>query len=141
VHLTIARVLTPVIAAYLITGCAFFTGTRQDVKISTNLAGAQIYVDGQLYGTSAGDGVPMTVNLKKSEPHVVMVSKEGYETTTGRFDKTLSSAGMADVIGAWIWLLPIITVITGHAYKLEPDTMFVPLEPAVAKAPSSQPAN
>jgi hypothetical protein len=126
---SVVMVLLPCLTAYFIWGCAFATGgLLQEVPVTTNVSGAKIMVDGQPYGNSPDGGAPLIVNLKRNKPHFVTASKDGYESSTRSLEKTLNSLGMLDAIGAAIWLLPIVTLITGQAWELEPESLYLPLD-------------
>ena len=122
-------ILTTLSVSCLVLGCAFVTGRYQNVLITTNVPDAKVFVDGQPFGVSKGEGTPLIANLKKSKEHYVTATKDGYESTTRSLHATLSGIGILDVIGAALFLLPIITVLTGHAYELEPDSLYLPLDP------------
>jgi hypothetical protein len=99
--------------SYIVFGCAFATGLRQDVPITTNVPGALIFIDGSHFGVTTVNGPPLIANLKKSK----------------------SSLGILDLVGGAIILIPIITLITGHAYELEPDALYLPLDPLIPEKP------
>jgi hypothetical protein len=133
----ITVVLIPCLTIYSIWGCAFATGgLKQEVPITTNVPGAKIIIDGQPFGTSPPEGAPLIANLKKSKQHYVTASKDGYTSTTRSLSTTLNSLGMLDIIGAALWLLPIITLLTGHAWELEPESLYLPLDPIAPEQPS-----
>jgi len=121
------------------TGCSFVTGVTETIPIRTNVPGARIHVDGEPVGTSPADGSPLFVTLKKSKQHYVTATKEGYESNTLSLRTTLSGIGIVDVIGAWIWLLPIIPVVTGHAWTLEPESLYLQLDPLPAPGSPRRP--
>ena len=121
--------------SYIVFGCAFATGLRQDVPITTNVPGALIFIDGSHFGVTTVNGPPLIANLKKSKQHYITASKEGYLSTTRSLHPTLSSLGILDLVGGAIILIPIITLITGHAYELEPDALYLPLDPLIPEKP------
>ena len=54
------------------TGCSMQV-LRQEIPVSTNPMGAQIYVDGQFAGTTPG-----TVSLERTKDHIITLVKEDY---------------------------------------------------------------
>jgi hypothetical protein len=124
--------------SHMVFGCAFVTGRYQNVPITTNVPGAKVFIDGRPFGVSRGEGDPLIANLKKSKEHYVTVTKDDYESTTRSLRATLSGVGILDAIGAAIFILPIITVVTGFAYELEPDALYIPLDPLASKKQSPE---
>jgi len=57
---------------FLGTGCSMQV-LRQDIPVSTNPMGAQIYVDGQFAGTTPG-----TVSLERTRNHIITLVKEDH---------------------------------------------------------------
>jgi len=57
-----------------LSGCAtIFRGNKQTIKMVTDPPGAHVMLDGKPYTT------PLTVALKRNKPHVVTITKEGYQ--------------------------------------------------------------
>jgi hypothetical protein len=133
--LKIFSILVSMFFCYMAFGCAFATGLRQDVPITTNVPDVSIFIDGRPFGATTANGPPLIANLKKSKQHYVTASKEGYQSTTRSLNPTLSSLGILDLVGAAIILIPVITLITGHAYELEPDALYLPLDPLTLEKP------
>jgi len=111
------------------TGCSFFTGLHETIPVRTNVPGARILVDGQPMGTTPQADSPLYVTLRKDKDHYVTATKEGYESSTRSLQRKLSGVGFVDVVGAYFWLLPIVTIGTGHAWTLEPDSLYLTLDP------------
>lgn len=122
----------------LVLGCAFATGLRQDIPITANVKDATIFIDGVPFGKTTTESTPLIANLKKSKQHYVTASKDGYASTTRSLHPTLSSLGILDLVGTWFILIPVITLITGHAYELEPDSLYLPLDPLAPEKPQQR---
>ena len=61
------------VAAIYCTACGPTQVLRQDIPVSTNPMGADIYVDGQKTGVT-----PTTVSLERNKDHIVTLTKENY---------------------------------------------------------------
>jgi hypothetical protein len=78
-------------------GCATVCrGSNQKIKMVTDPPGATLNVDGKPYTT------PTTVVLKRNKPHVVTITKEGYEGLTFKlragWDAGGAGAVLADIV-------------------------------------------
>jgi hypothetical protein len=116
----IALLLLPLTA--LMPGCSLTQGEKQQVNVITDKP-AQITVDGTVMGETKGEGSALLLPpLERKTAHLVEArSSDGLEAR-GTFDSTLSALGVLDTIGI-IFILPAITLITGHAFELTPDPM------------------
>jgi len=74
-------------------GCAtVFRGSNQKIKMVTDPPGASLVVDGKPYTT------PTTVVLKRNKPHVVTITKEGYEGLTFKLKANWDAGGAGAVL-------------------------------------------
>jgi hypothetical protein len=106
--------------------CSFANGDKQTVKIFTDKP-AKITVNGNACGETSGSGAPIEVTLERNKEHLVVAQGGGLEARR-RFTSTLSPLGILDIIGIFFFLIPGITLITGHAFMLEPDAMHLTLQ-------------
>jgi hypothetical protein len=122
------------------TGCSLTQGTHQKVAITTNVSGAKVLVNGKPVGESRGEGSPLVVSLKRNDTHVVSVQKDGYSSQYQKVESKISTLGILDLIGTWLFLLPGISFLTGSAMELEPADVYVVLVPlpGAAVAPAAQ---
>ena len=114
----------------LINSCSFFVSSRQNMSFSSEPSGATVLINGERAGTT-----PLQYSVKRDTESAIIIRKDGYEPLTRRTSKGLSGAGIADVIGACIWILPIFGLLSSGAWSQEPDNMAVILEPAPAVTP------
>ncbi len=117
----------------LLSGCASMqSGTTQEVKISSNPEGADVFVavskDNQYVNKVKVGQTPMTVRLARKDG-VVILEKDGFQQTVVPMNRGMNS---------WVWgdiLLtsPLSTSIdtsTGAAYEYDPGEYMVDMKPA-----------
>lgn len=122
-----AVLLLLIFPSHAILGCSIVTGINQSIRITSNVPGAEIHIDGIPYGVTS-EGKPVVAKLKKSKQHYVTASKKGYASSTLSVHPTVSALGILDIIGAAIFILPIITIATGQAFELEPEALHLVLD-------------
>lgn len=113
--------LTCVVSVGLLSGCAsVIRGTSDTVTVNSLEKGTTIYVNGAPRGLDVAQ-----VQVKRGNPHQIRVEKEGCqpisETTTEKFDAT-SLLGIFLDFG--LITIPI-DLISGAAWKVEPNTYTV----------------
>lgn len=114
-----------VAAAMSLSACgALFNGGPEDVAVSTNPAGAEIWIDGTNRGIT-----PATLQLAKNKDHTITLRRAGYQEQTVTISRRLSSTYLIlDILGG---LVPVIVdAATGSWYVLDTDTVDVTLAPA-----------
>ncbi|HKJ44545.1 MAG TPA: PEGA domain-containing protein [Balneolales bacterium] len=95
-------------------GCAtLFKGTSDNVNLSSEPAGAKVYVNGNLMGTT-----PVKLKLKSSDTYQIEFKKNGYTTKTYNLTNHVGAGWIVlDVLGG---LVPIIVdAATNSWYKLD----------------------
>jgi len=120
-------------AAVTLSGCASIqSGTTQQVKVSSNPAGATVYIavkkDGVVSNKVAVGVTPLTVTLSRKHG-ALFVEKEGYAPT---------EVALTTKMNPWMWgniLLtsPLSTSIdtsTGASREYDPGEYMVDLQPA-----------
>lgn len=102
--------------------CSLFQGDKQQVSVITDRP-AKITVDGVSMGETKGGNEPLRLEpLTRKDEHLVIAQGDGLEARK-KFTTTLSPLGILDVVGIFFFLIPGITLITGHAFMLEPETL------------------
>lgn len=118
----------------LLSGCASMqTGTTQEVKISSNPEGADVYIavlskDNQYVNKVKVGQTPLTVRVARKDG-VVLLEKDGFQQTVVPMNRGMNP---------WVWgdiLLtsPLSTSIdtsTGAAYEYDPGEYMVDMKPA-----------
>lgn len=109
----------------VMSGCAsIVSGRHQDVQIVSNPPGADVTIDSVKRGST-----PMVVSLKRSERHVVKLSKDGYAEETIGTKKGFNWWMTANIlIGGIVGI--IIDFATGATYKVKPEEINVELKQA-----------
>lgn len=122
---TFKTALLIVIACSLNFSCAsIFKGSSADVRINSNPAGADIFINGIDRGQT-----PQTLSLKRNQSYVLTFKKEGYEDlnfeVAKKFDIGTTVVGN---IFSWGLVGIIVDVATGAAYSLTPADVEANLE-------------
>ena len=122
----------------LLAGCAsIVSGTGQDIVVRSDPAGAVVSVDGE----ERPENTPCTVRVDRcSSPHVVQVSKPGFETAERTIDPSMNDWVLGNILlgGA---IGAIVDLSTGAFYEYAPEEIDVTLVPwtsnrtAAAKEP------
>lgn len=112
----------------LLSGCAFFNGSHQSVRLSSNVP-ARIYA-GSIRIAETDALVEKEVRLRRGDQHVLTAKAEGYEDLQVVLERRITGLGALDLIGAVLIAVPVVTFATGHAYSIDPDSVSFELEPA-----------
>lgn len=107
----------------LSSGCASIVhGSGQEVPISSDPTGADVYVDGEDVGKT-----PVTPNLKRKRAHQVTFEKPGYRTEHRVIHRVLSGAVAGNILaGGFIgWG---VDAITGAQWRLVPEQLHAELD-------------
>jgi len=114
-----------VLVSFVITfsGCAaIFKGSNSKLNLSSDPAGAKVYVNGNYYGTT-----PIRILLKSNETYTVEFRKEGYKTVTRNITNHVGAGWI--VLDVLAGLVPvIIDAATGSWYELDQKNVNALLE-------------
>lgn len=116
-----------VVAAMSVSACgALFNGGPANVAVSSNPAGAEVWVDGTNRGVT-----PMTLSLAKNQNHTITLRRAGYGEATATVNRKLSTGYLIlDILGG---LLPVIVdAATGSWYVLDTNNVNVNLPTTTA---------
>lgn len=114
------------------TGCSLFVSSTESVAIEASDPNARIFVDGRDVGVGKA-----TVPLKRNDTYTVRAEGADGQVATGRIRKQISTTGILDLIGGFIFLVPFIGAAAPGFWDLEPDYLFLKVGPA---AQSTRPA-
>ncbi|NQV26241.1 MAG: PEGA domain-containing protein [Rhodopirellula sp.] len=117
-------------------GCAtVIHGKTQTVEITSAPHGADVLVDGQPRGTT-----PLKTELRRGEPHVVTIAKQGYLDETVM---TTTKLNATPILNAVLGGVPGLAVdlATGSATDVTPGTVSARLAPEVTPPTAVQPAS
>ena len=113
---------------FLSASCAsLINGTHQTIPINVQPSGATIQVGGSQYIS------PVDASLARDRDYQIIASKAGYETQTTELHSSFSGWTFLDLIFIIPWA---VDLADGAAYKLEPTTVEMQLQPS---AQASQP--
>lgn len=119
----------------LVAGCGtLFDGSRQEVRINSQPAGASVFINNQSFGET-----PTVVQLKRSGTFTLILEMPGYEPYEVKLDRKIPSRFW------WrnIWVLGWgIDYVSGSLYELSPkdiNKQFGPDAPTPT-SPGEQPA-
>ena len=102
--------------ALLSTSCAtIVSGSKQNVKFSSNPSTATIFIDEVEVGKT-----PFEIKLARKSEHSVMIKLDGYQTYETKLTKKFNAWYIGNILfGGLIGI--IIDPITGAMYNLSPD--------------------
>lgn len=118
----------------LANGCAsIIHGTRQNISISSQPTGANVFVDG-----AASGNAPMTILLKRKQDHLVRLELSGYQPYEMKLEHGFSGWYLGNiVIGGIIGL--IVDAADGAMYKLTPKQLNAVLQASAAPVADASP--
>ncbi|OGC42847.1 hypothetical protein A2Y85_06170 [candidate division WOR-3 bacterium RBG_13_43_14] len=111
------------VIALFIHGCAtIFKGSNEQVYVNSDPAGAKIYVNGALMGST-----PVMLELKSSKTYNVEFRMDGYESKTYTLTNHLGAGWV--ILDVLCGLVPVvIDAVTGAWYGLDQDNIYLQLE-------------
>ncbi len=104
-------------------GCSTFVPHRQKVSIIASEPDAKIYINGELIGTGR-----VETKVPRNRDASVMVKCDGYYTATRMLSTTMSTVGVIDIIGGWIWLVPWLGLLFPGSKEIDTPNMTVVLD-------------
>tara|TARA_R110000868_G_scaffold304437_14_gene565196 strand:- start:38851 stop:39342 length:492 start_codon:yes stop_codon:yes gene_type:complete len=109
--------LALLVASFLTPSCAsIFKGSSADVRVNSNPAGADIFINGIDRGVT-----PQTLSLKRNQDYVLTFKKEGYEDVNFEVAKKFDiGTAVVGNIFSWGLIGLIVDIGTGAAYSLTP---------------------
>lgn len=129
------RSTAALISASWLAGCSLFGPRLQTVTIYSDPSEAEVIINGERAGKT-----PLRQQVRRSEDLLIELRRPGYANSFRNAHRTLSTLGIMDVIGGSILLVPFFGLLSAAAWKHEPSTFAVTLEPADdgARMPSGQ---
>lgn len=124
----ITIILLSCIIALNFSGCAtIINGTSQKIQATSNPPGATVKVDDEnSYVT------PVKLRLERRRDHVLIFTKDGYESQTVRMIHVISEAVIGNTLlgGPLGW---VFDIFAGTQYKLMPNPVHVELKKGANK--------
>ena len=106
----------------LLTGCSLLGSRTQDLKVWSNPNGAEVWVNGNLVGTT-----PLTCRIRRWDSAEIEIRKDGYEPVSRGTTKSLSGLGITDVVFGSLVVLPYLGLLSGAAWEQTPSEVSVNL--------------
>jgi PEGA domain-containing protein len=103
-------------------GCAtMFTGSVQQMTVSSQPPGARVFIDGAYTGVT-----PMTLMLKTERDHTVTLQHEGYRDTVSPVIREFNPVAVLNLFGLVCW---VVDIATGAIWRFPPNAIYVALLP------------
>lgn len=103
-------------------GCAtMFTGSVQQMTVSSQPPGARVFIDGAYTGVT-----PMTLMLKTERDHMVTLQHEGYRDTISPVSREFNPVAALNLLSLVCW---VIDIATGALWRFPPNAIYVALQP------------
>jgi hypothetical protein len=100
-------------------GCSLFAGSTQTVTIQATDSAAEITVDGMPVGKGAA-----SVQLKRNRSHSI-IARVGDRTGVSQISYSISTTGVLDIVGGFLFLIPFLGIIGPGFYTLDQDMVVV----------------
>jgi hypothetical protein len=102
-------------------GCAtMFTGSTQQVTVSSQPPGARVMVNGAYSGVT-----PVALLLKTEHDYTLTLQREGYRDTTGAVFREFNPVAALNLVSLVCWA---IDIATGAIWRLTPGAVYVTLQ-------------
>lgn len=95
-------------------GCSVFAPPTQSLVITASERDAEIFVNGHFEGTGE-----VKTRVVKNENVAIMAKKKGFFPATRTIPIEMSTAGMLDVVGGCIFIIPLIGLFYAGAHQLQ----------------------
>ena len=107
-------------------GCSLFAGSRATLTVTASEPHAEIWIDGAMYGTGT-----VQAEVARDRPHSVM-AKVGDRVGTRTVQRTISTTGVLDVIGGFLFLFPFLGILGAGFWDPEEEHVTVVVPGAAA---------
>ena len=104
-------------------GCSMFVPTRERFSVTASEPDAKIYVNGDYLGKGN-----VETRVQRNKDVSVLVKKEGYTPKTKSIGTNFSMAGVLDIIGGCLILVPFLGLFFPGCRELEQTNVAVALE-------------
>lgn len=103
-------------------GCAtMFTGSAQQVTVSSQPPGARVFVNGGYTGVT-----PLALLLKTERDHTITLQHEGYQDTTAPVFREFNPVAVLNLLSVVCW---VVDLATGALWRLTPTAVYVTMQP------------
>jgi hypothetical protein len=103
-------------------GCAtMFTGTSQQVTVSSQPSGARVFVNGNYYGVT-----PVALMLKTRRDYNIILQRDGFQDTTASVARRFNPVALLNVFSLLCW---VVDGFSGALWRLDRGGIYVTLLP------------
>jgi len=95
-------------------GCSVFAPPTQSLVVTASERDAEIFINGHFEGTGE-----VKTRVVKNENVAIMAKKKGFFPATRTIPTEMSTAGILDVIGGCIFIIPFIGLFYAGAHQLQ----------------------
>ncbi len=95
-------------------GCSVFAPPTQSLVITASERDAEIFINGHFEGLGE-----VKTRVVKNENVAIMAKKKGFFPATRTIPTEMSTAGILDVIGGCIFIIPFIGLFYAGAHQLQ----------------------
>lgn len=119
------KMISLILSVCIITGCSCFATTKERVTVMTNVPEAEIFANGQRI---SGHG-QVNFTTKRDENVQIMAKADGYYPAYYSVGTKLSTTGLLDALGIFVFILPFIGLLTPGAHSLDENNIALELVP------------
>ena len=116
-----ANVMMAALLLLATNGCSLFAPKTETINIDSDPQDAEAIVNIEHLST------PCTVTVPRDQDLIVTVQKDGYKTQVHKINRTLSTYGVLDIVGTFIFIVPVIGLLSPGAFTLEQHSVYAPL--------------
>jgi hypothetical protein len=95
-------------------GCSLIAPSTTKLSVTSQPPDADIFINGQFAGKGAG-----SITVPRNQPADILVKKEGFMPTAKTVNTKISTTGVLDIIGGFIFLLPFLGFLGAGSQDLD----------------------
>ncbi len=99
-------------------GCSVFAPPMQSLTVKASEKDAEIYVNGHFEGLGE-----IKTRVVKDEDVAIMATTKGFFHATRTIPTEMSTAGMMDVVGGCLFIIPLIGLFYAGAHQLQTSSV------------------
>ena len=108
-------------------GCSVFRPSHQTLTVTTDPPSAQVWINGNYEGEA-----PVSKSVERNKLVAISIKKDGFEPLHRAVQYHMNTTGVLDSIGTYLFLLPLIGVVSPGSRSLDETEVEVRLAPATA---------
>ena len=119
------KIIALFLALFYLSACSMFLPSQQRVTVLTNVPNAKIYANGELVRI----GQEADFYAKRNSNAQIMVTANGYYPVYRQIGSELNTAGILDILGGIIWLVPFIGLCFPGSKSLDNTNVAIQMVP------------